>query len=121
MPSKKQFNKDIIRSVDVSGLGGDAFQQSLMNLYLWDVHMSRQFEASAWKPWASVLGNEYGTVQFSNRVLTPAFLCEEADAIMLPAEFGKHVKTLVDEGTYRFIQDNQVDLYEHVNSAKVNK
>ena len=121
MPSKKQLNKDVIRSVDISGFGSNAFQQSLINLYLWDVRMSRHFEAEVWKPWASVPANEYAAVQFSNRVVTPAFLCEDSDAILLPAEFGKHVKTLVDEGTYRFIQDNQVDLYEHVKTGKVNK
>lgn len=121
MLSKKSANKELIQSVSISGLGCDAFQQSLLNVYLWDVRMSRQFEADVWSPWSAVTGKDHPTVLFSNRILTPAFLCEDANQLPIPTDMGKQIKGLVEDGTHKYIQDNEVGLYEHIKTQKTNR
>ncbi len=54
-------------------------------------------------------------------ILTPSFLCEDVDQINLPGDKGKAVKNLVDEGTHKYISDNEIGLYEHVKNGKINK
>lgn len=84
--------------------------------------MSRQFDADVWKPWTSVqTGRGAGGIQFSNRSVTPSFLCEDAEGLTLPAEFGKHEEKLVQEGTHRYVEDNQVDLLEHIQKDNISR
>ncbi len=121
VPSKKLIHKELIHHVNISGLGCDAFQQSLLNVYLWDIRMSHQFDANMWTSWSSVERKEYPTVQFSNRILTPSFLCEDVEQMVLPGDKGKAVKNLVDEGMHKYISDNEIGLYKHMKNGKINK
>lgn len=110
-----------MHSVNITGLGSDAFQQSILNVFLWDVRMSRQFEAQAWNAWSAVQGKEHTTMQLSNRILTPAFLCEDAEALACPYDKGRAVRSLVKDGSHKYIQDNEIAMYEHVVSGKMKK
>lgn len=83
--------------------------------------MSRQFEAKVWSPWSAVQGKEYGTVHFANRILTPTFLCEDVQPIVSPYNQGRAVKSLIEDGTHKYIQDNEIGMYEHIQSGKTNK
>ena len=121
MLNKKQLTNDLTLSVDISGLGCEAFQQSIMNIFLWDLRMSRHFEPDAWKSWNDPTGGEHATVRMSNRVLTPAFLCKGSESVPLPEFLGKAAKKLTEEGTHRYIADNEIDLYEHLKTPKSNK
>lgn len=106
--------RDNLYSVQISGLGCEAFQQSIVNMYLWDLRMSRLFEEQYWQQWSAETGKGHPTVQFSSRILTPAHLCEGSETLPLLPSMGKHAKGLVEEGTHQYIQDNVIDLYEHV-------
>ena len=92
-----------------------------MSVALWDLRMSRQFDAEAWKPWTPAEGKGLGGVQFINRAVTPVFLCDGADLLDLPAEHGSQVKKLVDNGSHCYIEDNVIEMYEHIKTDKVDR
>ena len=66
-------------------------------------------------------GKAYSTLTFTNRVLTPSFLCEDAEVLPLPYELGKYAKALVEDGSHKYIMDNEISLYEHVKTANQDK
>lgn len=119
--SKKQTGKELIHSVTLSGLGSDAFQQGIMSMYLWDLRLSRHFESKYWNQWTTETQKGHATVHFTNRVLTPIFLCEDAEELPLPGALGNHAKKLVEAGFHKYISDNEIALYEHLKTATQNK
>ncbi|KLO05363.1 hypothetical protein SCHPADRAFT_896326 [Schizopora paradoxa] len=119
--SKKFGGKELIHSIELSGLGSKVFDQGIMNLYLWDLRLSRMFEAAYWNQWTPESGKEDATLLFTNRVLTPSFLCEGAEELPLPSTLGKHAQALVQEGSHKYILDNEIALYEHVKTADQDK
>ncbi|KLO04201.1 hypothetical protein SCHPADRAFT_897207 [Schizopora paradoxa] len=119
--SKKFAGKELIHSIELSGLGSKVFDQGVMNLYLWDLRLSRMFEAAYWNQWTPESGKADTTLLFTNRVLTPSFLCEGAEELPLPSELGKHAKALVQDGSHKYLLDNEIALYEHVKTADQDK
>ena len=116
------MNNDILRSVSITGLGGDAFQQCLASVVLWDLRMSRQFDQTQWKYWSAAPGNGHGaTVQFSNRAVTPSFLCDGEEGDKPPEHYGTHIQKLVNDGGFKYIQVNRIDMYEHIKTEKSNR
>ena len=113
--------KDILNSVHISGLGCEAFQQGIVNIFLWDLRMSRQYEAQHWQQWTADSGKGYPTIQLTNRILTPSHLTQGADVLTVTSEMGKHAKALVDDGSHQYIQDNVIDLYEHKKIGNMHK
>jgi len=102
-------------------LGCEGFQQGLQNLYLWDTRLSRHFEEKHWKPWSAKEIKDDVSIEFSNRMLTPAYLCNNADQLAFPDSFGKAVKSLVDDGSHKYIEDNQVMMFEHIKASSMDE
>lgn len=121
MPSKKVVATQLMHSITISGLGCKAFHEGVQNILLWDTRLSRQYEGKVWKSWTPSFYKGHTSVEISNRILTPTFLCSNAQSLPVPYELGKVVKNLVDEGSYKFIEENVISLYEHMVSAKSNR
>lgn len=110
-----------MHSVLISGLGAKGFDDAVKNLCIWDARVSRQFEEKNWKPWASTNAKGICCVEMSNRMLTPSYLCLNDEQIPLPQSLGNVAKDLVRNGSHKYLQDNQVQLYEHIRMVSSDK
>lgn len=110
-----------MRSITISGLGGKGFEQGLQNLFLWDTRLARQFEEKLWKPWSAKELKGNICIELSNRMLTPSYLCTNADELVVPDTFGKAVRSLVDDRSHKYLEDNQVMLFEHIKASSIDK
>lgn len=110
-----------MQSVIIGGFDCKGFEDAVKNLYLWDTRVSRQFEEKDWKTWASKNTKGFSCVEMSNRMLTPSYLCLNDEQLPLPHWLGNAAKELVRSGSHKYLEDNQVFMYEHVKMASSDK